>query len=478
MTFSSLPRIKEHVQHKAAFIDTELESLPEPMLGNLPVLVMGELGRFRTALEKQIDGESQMCPFQNRFHNLATRFRQTLANTKPLLKFRDAGLLARRLTTGETPKGRVGGTPTPKPRMQAPAISVDTESGDESEVNSPMATHKSGSKRPFNTPDHTPSKSQRVDSGFTQTSPSKVQSRCFTLPEVRNVIHRGYISLPGHVEPKAIEELIRLSMAHWEEPVDYFLDQTKKLCQQTVFELVQTIFKHRRNTSYFTKILSVCDTFLEDALEIQLQLVKRILGWELSKPKTLNERAMYQARHDAQTLLLSHRRKVLALPFVDEQEEKTERKSLGAQREENFSKVPDSELVPETFGPELKAIAVGITELLIRTQLTPLDRRLKRTMKLPTAASLTSFASVYIMNSLRNVANNWFHILSKNSECWKQTVNITLPLPVRRLTDFDAAQDRMAILLAVDPTDEERRAVLKKEKATIAKAMEQLEALV
>ena len=43
--------------------------------------------------------------------------------------------------------------------------------------------------------------------------------------------------------------------------------------------------------------------------------------------------------------------------------------------------------------------------------------------------------------------------------------------------DLRLANERLAVLLAVNPRDEERRAVLKKEKATIMKALEQLEAL-
>lgn len=44
-------------------------------------------------------------------------------------------------------------------------------------------------------------------------------------------------------------------------------------------------------------------------------------------------------------------------------------------------------------------------------------------------------------------------------------------------TDLVLAHDRLAVLLAVNPRDEERRVVLEKEKVTIAKALAQLEAL-
>ena len=327
---------------------------------------MEELGKFSMQLQKHIDGGSQMCPFQKDFHDLAMRFRQFLSNTKPKLKLRDAGVYSRALPTRETPNGSMAGTPTPMSRMRPPPDASDIIDVSDDEDQPSPTLYRSGNKRAYQAKTESPKKLQRVESLPTQPSPVSIaQPKNFTLSEVRKIIQRGYISLPGQVDPKAIEELIRQSMQHWEKPVQEFFAQTKELCQNTVITQAQAAFGHRNQTGYFEKILNICEAFLEDALAEQLQIAQRVLSWELTKPKTLNEHAMYQARDEATILLRSQRRKVLAEPFLDELEEKSGKRSTGALRDEKLAKVPDNELVPETFGPELKAMAVSISDIFV-----------------------------------------------------------------------------------------------------------------
>lgn len=358
--FGSLPRISQQVKNKSTYIDAELNTLPEAIQGNLTAVVMDEVGRFSIELQRHIDGGSQMCLFQKHFHELAIKFRQMLANTKPKALLREPTGTPRRLPTGETPNGSINGTPTPGAR--GPPINIDSDA-DEGHVAPTPNIHRSGTKRPSYTPDSSPNKMPRIDNPFTQPLMKSAQSKYFSLTEVRQIIHRGYISLPGQIDPKAIEELIRLSMQHWEQLADSFLAQTKKLCQDTILEQVQEVFGHRQQTAYFAAILKICDDFLEEALADQVQVAKRILKWELAKPKTLNERAMTEARHEAQALLLSERRKVLAEPFLDEQEEKSNKQATASSRDEKLARVPNDKLAPETFGPELKAMAVRTSDL-------------------------------------------------------------------------------------------------------------------
>ena len=403
---NSLPRISEQVKNKAAFIDTELMALPEVIQGNLPAVVMDELGKFSVELQKHIDGGSQMCPFQKQFHELAIRFRHALANTKPKAVLREATTSSRTIPTRETPNGSVTSTPTPGPR--GPPITIDIDSDDDSHAVRTPVVHRSGNKRPFYTPNDSPNKMPRTESTFTQSSTKSTQSKYFTLPEVRQIIQRGYISLPGQIDPKAIEELIRLSMLHWGELADNFLAQTKKLCQNTILEQVREVFGHRQHTAYFAEILTICDNFLEESLAEQVQVAKRVLKWELAKPKTLNERAMSEARDEAQALLLSERRKVLAEPFLEEQEEKNTKQSNATSRDEKLAKVPNDKLVPEAFGPELKAMAVSIGYSCHLQRLTMLDRKQRHTTKWPIAVSSTTCALVSIASFLSNVVRSLF----------------------------------------------------------------------
>ena len=350
--FCSLPRIQQQVQQKADYVDTELKSLPEAVEGNLPAVVTEELGNFKHQLQKHIDGGSQMCPFQKDFHELAMHFRQELLTTKPILRLRDGGVNPRVLPTRETPNGSMAGTPTPTPTHGIHDNRTPIHISDDEEALSPTL-QRQGNKRANKAPLDTPRKVQRTENVCAQSpATQKIMSKCFTLMEIRTIIHRGYISLPGQLDPKAVEELIRLSMLHWQTPLEHFFASLKSLCQNTVMEQLQDVFGHRSQTQYFDTILDTCKTFLEKAIEDQLQLAQRILDWEMAKPKTLNEGAMEQARVAATELLKSQRRKVLAEPFLEDQEGKgCVKKLTGPQREERLAKVPDHELVQETFGP-------------------------------------------------------------------------------------------------------------------------------
>lgn len=395
---NSLPRISQQVKNKAAFIDAELNSLPEVIQGNLPAVVMEEIGKFSIELQKHIDGGSQECPFQKQFHELAIHFRAQLANSKPKVVLREPPGSSRRLPTRETPNGSMTSTPTPG--SGGPAITIVSDSEDDSRAIQTPRLHRAGTKRPLQTPENSPNKTPRTE------NTTVIQSKYFTLPEVRQIIHRGYISLPGQIDPKAIEELIRISMHHFQKLADDFLSQIKELCQNTILEQVQDVFGHRQTTVYFAEILKICDDFLEDALAEQAEIAKRILKWELTKPKTLNERAMSEARNEAQTLLLSERRKVLAEPFLEEFEGRGNKQPNVTTREERLAKVPNEKLVPETFGPELRAMAVRNNDSRSVQPLTVTDRKQRRIMRSLTAALLTCSVLVYTASCSSDVVRN------------------------------------------------------------------------
>ena len=345
------------MQSKAAYIDIELLSLPAPTGGNLPFIVAEELSKFSMQLQKHIDGGSQICPFQKDFHELATQFRQSLAKTKPILKLREFPPLP----TRETPNGSTAGTPCPVSRSRGyQDTSFVVDISDDEDTPSPVV-QRSGKKRVNGSILESPSKVQKMETPLSHLSSRQTtQSRCFTLPEVRKIIQRGYISLPGQVDPKAIEELISQSMEHWNKPLEAFFVQVATLCKNTVLQQVESVFGHRQQTRYYDEILEVCDFFLEEACAEQFKIAERLLSWELSKPTTLDERTMELARTAATNLLLSQRRKILAERFLSEQEEKSGKRSGGPLRDEKLAKVPDDELTVETFGPELKAMAVSL----------------------------------------------------------------------------------------------------------------------
>lgn len=87
----------DQIQRKAAAIDNELETLPEPPTGNLPILIIQCLNDFETNIKRLIDGDistlvNEEVPgrfFWKEWNNLAMKFRGVMAESRPALQMCD-----------------------------------------------------------------------------------------------------------------------------------------------------------------------------------------------------------------------------------------------------------------------------------------------------------------------------------------------------------------------------------------------------
>ena len=336
-----LPQILQKVYQKAENIDDMLRELPEPISGNLPAMVLGELMKFNDQLQQHLDGGRRHYPFQKTWNDLASIFRKTLGDTRPILN------LPRPQRDGSEV---LMGTPTPNGRA---TINIDS---DDEDMPTPTMSQSSGIKRraASTSLDRSPSKAQKAENGD-----RAVQSKAFDLAEIKSLIQEAYAGgVPNQTHPKATEEMIGLSIAHWHVPLDQFLSATEQLCESMVFERVHSVFGGRQGTQFFEQIISHCEVFFKDVFAQQRQVAKRILSWELAKPQTLNEEAMSIARDKALKILQEHRRKAMAYELICEQEQKSGKPTTGQARMEKVARVNESQLKPEIYGQELHAMSV------------------------------------------------------------------------------------------------------------------------
>ena len=343
------------MQQKADSIEATLKVLPEPLGGNLPAIVYGELLKFEGEIQKNIDGGLQDNTFQKRWHYLALEFRKVLADSRPVLMLPTPAIP--RQSSSDTPSREMTGTPTPgSGRGNIPVFNVDSDSeGD----HKPSPVQLPGRKRSHPSTQSTPSKCSRIVPK--RARGYGITSRRFTLLEVRDIIRDAYTGLPNQTHPKAIERMIKLSQEHWHEPVEHFLGQIRELCEAMVFEQVLEVFGHRQQTKYYEQILGICETFFEEALMYQRQVAKDILSWELSKPNTLNSEAMKIAGDKALAFLQARRREVRANAFLDEQEAKSGKTTTGQARIDKLSKLTDDgKLPPDMFTQEIMAMSVSL----------------------------------------------------------------------------------------------------------------------
>ncbi|KAL9124652.1 MAG: hypothetical protein Q9217_006038 [Psora testacea] len=435
----SLPRITAQVQQKAEIINSALKELPEPLHGNLPAIVLGELMKFERELQKNMDGGLGVHVLQKEWNKKAVQFRKTLADTKPIMKLRDQ----QQCNMRDTPLGGTLGTPTPTSRTTA-TIAIESDDDDLPNNHSPIQL--SAHKRPHPSTQSTPVKSRRSQNATPRSVPvlPKVQSKVFELAEVQSLIQDAYPGgIPDLIHPLATEQMVILSMAHWQEPLDQFLKETQELCETMVFEQVEAVFGHRQHTRYFDLILEICQTFFGEAFSQQRQLLNRVLAWETSKPTTLNAEAMGMARDKALAMLQAHSREIRARQYVEEQEAKIGKATSGAALKEKAAKVADGQLKPDLHGRELLAMS--------------------------------------IVKGFYDVAYSRFVDIvcaSIHCELFGKLRNELFPAMTHKFGVTEpGANERFAILLAANARDEERRAVLMKEKETIEKAQQRLEGL-
>ena len=315
--------------------------------------------KFEKELQKHLDGGTKDYTFPKQWNDLALKFRKDLEDSRPVLLLPNPHRNRQELR--ESPLHSMQGTPTPRSgahRTTAP-IMIDSDDDDRS---NDMDAQRSGSKRPCPSAQCTPIKLQRVNGtgpAFNGAS-RRYQSKSFTLIEVRSIIQDAYIGgIPAQSHPRAIEEMIQSSMAHWDKPLEAFLNSTRVLLETMVFDQVSVVFGHRQGTRYLDSIIELCGSFFKEAFEQYRQIALRVLAWELSKPRTFNEEAMSIARDKALKMLQLVRRESRANEVIDDQEMKSGKATTGAARAEKITRISDTQLKPEVYGLEIHAISVS-----------------------------------------------------------------------------------------------------------------------
>ena len=361
-TIISLPHIREQVQQKAVLIKEKLRGLPEPLDGNLPARLYGELLKFEFELAKYFDGGFQDCSFQRDWHNESLEFRAIMEGSYPLVTIAAVQTPSRKVRSS-TSFGGMPGTPTPIRNVAPISVDSDTDSEERPKV-SPASSKNTKQKRLHPSTQSTPQKVARI-SEIPRFKTDKVDRKHFGLDEIRSIRQDHYIGLPGENDPKATEQMIQLSMAHWEQPVTQFIKRTGELCQNMIYERVLSVFGHRQNTQFYSELTDICGIFLSKAIDDQLMLVKRILSWEQKKPKTLNEVAIEVAKDKQIEYLQKKRREFLAKAWLDQEEEKSGKQTTGLARTDRMAKVTDAQLGPDPYSLEIKAMGVSYSGRLL-----------------------------------------------------------------------------------------------------------------
>lgn len=307
----------EQVKRKAAAIDNELETLPEPPTGNLPILIIQCLNDFETNVKRLIDGDIStlvdgevLCFFWRDWNKLAMTFRGVMAESRPALVMCD---------------------PTEVP------IQIDLDD----EISDTGTASRLGRKRP-------------------RTSvPSCKRSFAtrFGLVQIRDIIREGVPGLPGQIDTRTIDRVIRLSLQQWNKPLEQFLKQVERLCDDMFMKHVDQVFGRWRATGLYTRVVEIYSSFLKDAMASQRKAAQRALQLELQKPASFNAEGLKIAEEKALAQIMADRQAFRATEYVVKHQELKGAK--GSSRDERVRRVSDTQLGSDPYSQEVRLIGVG-----------------------------------------------------------------------------------------------------------------------
>ncbi|KAL8839189.1 MAG: hypothetical protein Q9170_001838 [Blastenia crenularia] len=441
---SSLPEITQRIHAKTAEVVARLKELPEPPRGNLSLKIFEKILAFERDLHAQFNGGSEEYPFQKEWYAAAMRFRAIIAFSYPRLSLSDPMITSQ---TVERLVYRLSATPTPvSHRSDVIALESDEEGDTQPITLTPQSKRKQPTSRSSQSsplkrcrlseiPKHTTSQESviGVSNGIDQSAP---YAKRFTLTEVRNILQDAHIGLPNQVDPKATKKMIKASLAGWDDPMKELLDFAKHTCIAMILERAAKVFGTFRGTQLFKLTEEICNSFFEDEFEKQVRFVQSVLEVERQLASTLHAHTMRAASERAYTTLDDACRKERLRAFLNKTDPGWDENPNDRAKADKMSKVTDAQLGPNPYVHELRVISDvrGYYE-----------------------CAFTRFVDVVY----RGIEAGLFTACRQNlGTALKQRIG---------LEDRDAEQ-RCAVLLAVDPESERIRIELLKQKENLEKA--------
>lgn len=266
------------------------------------LLIVERILRFENEIKCHIDGGDPQYPLKKDLHQVITKFRVLLEESRPAIDEPLEGevMVDRTAASKGTPlKRKVNGvdhseTPTKKPRKKA-TIVLDSDSDE-------LPPAQLYSRRP-NAP----------------KTANNQYATIFTVAQINDIVQSGSICLPNQTDPKVLERMIKLSLKNWEKPLDQFLNRTERLFQGMFTAEIRKNFGNWSSTQLHTRVIEVCSAFLEEAMASERESAKRALQLELRSPTAYDHASLNAAVEKARAEVKADRRAYLTEAFIENQ---------------------------------------------------------------------------------------------------------------------------------------------------------------
>lgn len=344
-----LPRIIEQIDEKANRIDTELRALPDPPSSNVQYILCKKLDLLKDQIRAHIDGGSSMYPLQKIWSHIAMDFKKALVTTRPkvqLLTAVDSLIIPAHDNDSDSDCEMVPGASNLPPAPPNPQTKRGATGGEQGQA-PPASTKPSGyATNHFEAFRH----------------PAKM----FTLEEIREINQDSYSAgIPDQTDPKAIEIMNQLSVMHWHEPMDAFLDATHRLVRDMLLRQLEDVFVQYYQTSLFREVKRIILAYLYGIRVEHFEHARENYQIEKNKPFTMATTELDFATKNAHAYFSKRRHDSRAKNYLKLHSKLPDDRQP---QEAELRKLTAAELGLDLFPQELKMMAVCTYPSFLREQ--------------------------------------------------------------------------------------------------------------
>lgn len=342
----------------------------------MPMILLEAVLDLESRIKSLIEG-GELFDFKQKWHQTAVTFHELLANLRPDVRLQSQNADA---CVEETPHL----TPTSQSsKRQKFVISVDSDSEELSNLNSPNSPQPSRKRRillnaqesptpkrqinligvaPMTTP--TKSRQDRINK-YGVNSGDHRQAR-FTLPQIREMLTDGHF-IPNGIDPSVTQSLVKTSLKVWSLPLEKFLARTEELCREMFNEQIACSFRRWQSTALYERVTDLCDEFIKEAMAEQRKHAKRVVQLERDAPTAHNHGVLGAACQRARTEMLAERRAALVEEWAERNPLATPSKGNGGKWSGNNSGgmrpvvVTDEQLGVDPYSNEICLMGVSFS---------------------------------------------------------------------------------------------------------------------
>lgn len=285
----------------------------------MPMIILEAVLDLELQIKSLIEG-GELFVFKQKWHKTAVRFHELLVDLRPEVNLQSQNADA-------WPEDTPHVTPTSQSSKKKFVISVDSDSDERSNLNSPSSSYSSKKRRIILNAQESSSQKRQINpiGVAPMTTPTKHeygansgdhrQAR-FTLPQIREILTDGHF-IPNGIDPSVTQRLVKLSLRFWSLPLEKFLARTEELCREMFNEQIARSFGRWKSTSLYKTVSALCDEFIKEAMAEQRKHAQRVVQLEREAPTAHNHEVLGAACQNARTEMLAERRAVLVEEWAE-----------------------------------------------------------------------------------------------------------------------------------------------------------------